>query len=372
MHSQINKFVRAKSISKPICLLHLGTHKTGTSALQKALHSNRQALLKAGWLYPDLKEFCGASQVAHHRFFRRLHSPERGLTFHECEQLRNEWCRMCRDQNIGLILSAESLCFHPSPDLAPVTSWRVVREKYLRMVRELLEGFNILPILVLRRQDTFIESLYREWVFRGFHCGTESFADFRRVMTPYYANYGEQIEAIESVFNRVQVLSYWQLSQAPDYAGDFLRSLGIQPPGMSMTQHVRRSFSPIVTELKRQLNCADHPFACSKKFKRLCAQEVFQGWIQSQTGSVAMTCWESFSDRRAYLTQFCDENLRLSKKSFFGEGAFPGESILNQASMISFDPVPAKDLVEEFCRVFDSRVSGESGSIQFPLNNPVR
>ena len=39
--------------ARPRLLLHIGTHKTGTSALQESLSSHRALLLQRGIHYPD-------------------------------------------------------------------------------------------------------------------------------------------------------------------------------------------------------------------------------------------------------------------------------------------------------------------------------
>ena len=47
----------------PRLVLHIGTHKTGTTSLQNHWHANRQALSQVGIVYPDLTPHSG-----HHGF----------------------------------------------------------------------------------------------------------------------------------------------------------------------------------------------------------------------------------------------------------------------------------------------------------------
>lgn len=45
-------------------ILHVGTHKTGTTSIQAALAASRPALQAAGILYPDVSPFLGGRRDA--------------------------------------------------------------------------------------------------------------------------------------------------------------------------------------------------------------------------------------------------------------------------------------------------------------------
>lgn len=49
------------------CIIHIGTHKTGSTSLQRYLHANRQQLESAGVIYPVT-----ATEIAHHALFRDI------------------------------------------------------------------------------------------------------------------------------------------------------------------------------------------------------------------------------------------------------------------------------------------------------------
>jgi chaperonin cofactor prefoldin len=68
--------------------IHIGTAKTGTSALQKFFSSNRSVLKKNGVLYP-INRGIGATQPAHHRLCWCFRPNQSDSLFSEVENLKN-------------------------------------------------------------------------------------------------------------------------------------------------------------------------------------------------------------------------------------------------------------------------------------------
>ena len=57
-------------------ILHAGTHKTGTTSIQKVLADNREWLRERGLIYPDGKSAFGKTSIPHHRFCRSLNGTD--------------------------------------------------------------------------------------------------------------------------------------------------------------------------------------------------------------------------------------------------------------------------------------------------------
>lgn len=126
--------------------LHIGLHKTGTSAIQFALYHARDALLKEGFLYPQSVAW---EDFSHHRLFmpfwgRKDYNPV-------FDQLEEE---AARTEHHSLIISSEFLPnTYEQADRFPALWDRISR---------LAEEIEI--ILYARRQDRLAESVFKQWV----------------------------------------------------------------------------------------------------------------------------------------------------------------------------------------------------------------
>lgn len=138
----------SSTAARPRLVLHVGTHKTGTSALQAALDGARDQLLhEHGLLYadtrrppwPDLPKHCSVYQAAAHGD-AAAQARERELLLAEFELSRAT----------TLLLSEEGLS---EPD-----------DKVLRFFEPLSQRFEIQVLCFVRRQDLFVEALFNQFV----------------------------------------------------------------------------------------------------------------------------------------------------------------------------------------------------------------
>src|SRR6056297_3330225 len=130
-----------------IVYLHLGQHKTGTSAIQSWLWQNRAAVCAAGYLLPET----GMANGAHHGFFyafqgiKNHNRPERHLA-----ALRDE-IRACDADRV--IVTSEEFERFTLPMVAA-------------LVQHLAE-FDLRPILYIRRQESYLLSDYGQQIKMG-------------------------------------------------------------------------------------------------------------------------------------------------------------------------------------------------------------
>ncbi len=128
-------------------VVHIGTHKTGTSAIQDALSRSRSALAAQGVLYartdrepfPNLPKHCSLWRAANDAD-GRLAEEERRILIEELDA--------CGAHT--LVLSEEGLS-EPLPRLA-------------RLFVPWMSRFDITVICMVRRQDLFLESLFSQFV----------------------------------------------------------------------------------------------------------------------------------------------------------------------------------------------------------------
>jgi hypothetical protein len=130
-------------------VLHIGTHKTGTTALQNAFHANRDLLARHGLIYPSFHPHTG-----HHALltdYIRLPSAylhpdggEAGL-----KRLAQTW----QDKNVTLFLSSEEFS----------RGGGAGGQVDMARLREVFSGYTeVRVICVLRGQWQFLQSVYLE------------------------------------------------------------------------------------------------------------------------------------------------------------------------------------------------------------------
>lgn len=129
--------------------LHIGQPKTATTTIQTFLARNRSALLKEGWLYPNALRQYGAHHLLGN-FFRdeKLYWVEKADAQQCLSELKAE-VAATRCKNV--ILSTETLYYMPKPS----------------QLADYFKGFDVVPVVFLRRQDEWAESVCRERLKNG-------------------------------------------------------------------------------------------------------------------------------------------------------------------------------------------------------------
>ena len=144
-------------------VLHIGTHKTGTTALQGALSSNPEALSAHGYVYPSVPvkwSNAAKNRNAHWINVAALEKVQPRLA-RETEKIEpcRQACAQClASHDETMVLSDERLWYNGS------------KEGYWERVRQICHeiGAQELRVVVyLRRQDLFVESLWAQFVKSG-------------------------------------------------------------------------------------------------------------------------------------------------------------------------------------------------------------
>ena len=146
-------------MSKKKIFLHIGTHKTATTTIQKGCCENREALLAAGWLFPQT----GMYMYGHHNLAWEMCSGNEQPWNHinSWVRFRPEWGNF--EQLIEEIeqSTAENVILS-SEDFDGLTTERIER------LGTLLADYCVEVIVYLREQASFMQSAWAQFVKSGF------------------------------------------------------------------------------------------------------------------------------------------------------------------------------------------------------------
>lgn len=291
-------------------LLHAGFHKTGTSALQVAASHNRRLLNAGGVLYPRLWPATFRPASAHHFLAHAVAGDERFVALEQAHSLISGWRRWAERTGGRILLSSEAICRQQLGD-APE---RLDRQRtYLERLAELLEGFEVQPVLVVRRQDDFVRSLYQEHVAAGLGASARlSFSDFLAQFASGKAGFLDRIRLFRDVFGPVRVLVYEDLADR-NLPVAFFEQLGIQGLTERGSPPVRQSLGVGQTLVKQELNKWVHTEYQNRLLLWWLVRTRIRGVIEAELGG-RVSLWPDQITRTQFLEQFDEENVRIARE----------------------------------------------------------
>ncbi len=151
-------------------LLHIGTHKTGTTTLQSLLAKNRDRLADRGICYPVTDRPPFPNPHKHNNLWRALDAGPDAFAAEKAVLLREFYASGAET----LVMSEEHLSCH--------------RLKALAQMRAFADDFDVEVICFLRRQDYFIESWWSQRCKsgrEGLHIDAFTMSDWVRSRTDY-------------------------------------------------------------------------------------------------------------------------------------------------------------------------------------------
>jgi len=217
--------------------LHIGSTKTGSTAVQSYLHVNRAALLRQGVLYPETF----LDGVAHHKLATLLQS-DSSSSVDDFAKLKQE---ITASTAHTVILSTESLFFLQSR---------------IDELAEQLNDFDVYPVVYLRRQDVWFEAMYtqtikhEEYRFSG-NIRDDQFLD----MYHYYMKYDNILENWQQHFNnQIEVKLYETHPHRLNVVDDFIEDVvGIDRSNLVAPMYTQSSNTSLSHSAIRFLKCAN-------------------------------------------------------------------------------------------------------------------
>lgn len=218
-------------------ILHVGTHKTGTTSIQSLASSNRDELVSKGLCYPDpVKWFKVDARLqsanAHFSFANAL------ARYNEKDQRQLSRFRNHISESLGkgmdVLVSAESLYRHILIEGEGLVkgnqkpkkrrAWHQGRAAFIARLAEYLEGLPVEVVMYLRRPDSFMESMYSESI-----SSTGNALDFGRFLQSYTIrlDYNLQIKLF-SRYWKLKLFNFEEKKNELPYG--FFASLGLPVP----------------------------------------------------------------------------------------------------------------------------------------------
>lgn len=312
----------------PELLLHIGTHKTGTTSIQRFCSQNRKRLRRQGIWYPPIDLGPFEKHYAHHALAHSIASPPDGDIG---DDVRTFLERVARKAKSGekVLLSAEPFYRHrlEAPDGlgAPGADGGDPLDdfgRYVRAVADALQSFDVTIMVSLRRQDDFAESLYAEQVLAtGYEKSIHRFVEERTALLDYEARIGEWADVFGDVNVDVRLYESGATRTAVEQA--FIGWIGLDwDERFDVKQRYNPTPSRPMIEFKRMLGTRGQPPAVHR---------VQRNWIEDLEARCAPdrlpdigSSYLSTDERMSMMTRFDDGNTSLAKRLALGDRLFAG------------------------------------------------
>lgn len=234
-------------------ILHIGTHKTGTTTLQEVLAANEQTLAENGFVYPQMPRKFKHAAINRNAFWLNMEVMRRvGLAGQETDKIppcRDVFEKALKAGPHTVVISDERLWYNAT------------KKRFWKEVRTVLEecgATNVKVVLYLRRQDLFLESLWAQYVKSGhMEEGLTAFA--ARKKNSIACDYAAGVRSLQEAFGAenliIRVYDRKQLVGG-DTVEDFLQAIGIRDTSSFVRPEVPKnpSLSPSMTLLKLYAN----------------------------------------------------------------------------------------------------------------------
>jgi hypothetical protein len=294
--------------------LHIGTPKTGTSALQFGLYTAREELRSHGILYPE-GLIASPDDPKHQPLFNAIRSGNSRALASACDLIRSE----LSDDLHSVILSSEGFYHHILE----------FHEGSWRLIQELARCCSLNIIVYLRPQAEYLESLYRQYVknprgvnesYYGSAMTIQKLMDRPRVRQnlDYHGSLMQWASVVGN--DRILVRRY-----APDVVDDFLSLLGVTLVRTGPRPRRNPSLTREMAELLRSVNAT---FDNRQRGSLIAEMEKA---LKLDPGRADTTIL-SPAEGRALMDRYRECNRRVAKHWLGEDDLFPGYDVRDPAS----------------------------------------
>jgi hypothetical protein len=289
--------------------LHIGIHKTGTSAIQNVCRANHRALLKAGILFPRAG-FHG--RALDHPTGTSGHRGLLGfLTAPSASNVPKAGQALLRQIESGkwnrLVLSSEALSAPRNQGAIECVAW----------FRQ--QGFEVKLIAYLRRQDSWLDSFYRERLKWNVPKSRDarSIEEFWRAEGDAWLSYKRRIGDWVAAVGRehAHIRSYEDVNTNGGVVRDFLEIVGADLNQLDLAQSLdlhNPSIPPAAVELLRAVNALPAT-VLPRKRPLIQALRRIERFSRPAGSIVAPALWQEIAEA------YGDENEELRSSWFSGQ-----------------------------------------------------
>lgn len=226
---------------KPRLLLHVGTHKTGTTSIQKVLHDHRPYDRERGLFYPVPPRALIPSSHPHHDLAHCLAGdrPEERAR----AAIFRSYVRKAAHPLDRIVISSEPLYRHvlgmdwTSASWSDPSAYWPAREAYLKRLRRWLSPFDVSVLMFVREKRAFASSLAAEMARK--QTLSVSADELMTVHSPQLFDYERQITLLSRYVGPVSVVDYDDSVARGGSVVAFYAALGLEPPPGSADVRVR-------------------------------------------------------------------------------------------------------------------------------------
>jgi len=289
--------------------LHIGSHKTGTTTIQRALHLNRKTLRRQGFFLP-----CSGRPNPHfaaqHNLCWEIRSDRRfDPQFGTWNDLTNEIDKQNNYEKI--LLSSEDFC--------------LLSLEQILQVRQKLANHQAKIILYLRRQDKLLQSIWSQTIKSPTNPFKKAFSTFiqANLDTPHRINYERIIADWGAVFGHenliLRVLEKESLSGHLFH--DFLNACGVpDAENYSLPKNVNESPGPktirLLYDIKTNWGKGNHRDPLIYLFALVNAFAEHAGWNDQRLNLVDQQIFDGIS------ALYADSNAQIARRFFQRDALF--------------------------------------------------
>ncbi len=327
---------------KPELYIHIGRPKTGSTALQAFLHSNREALARQGVCYPETGRYQRASHKLSLVYLPKLPDSKvvKGVS---ADKLYSDLATEILNSGLGTAVISSEHFWLTNPKALPL----ILREQ-----------FDVHVVAFVRRQDDVLVSSFIQEVKGGHlsidvdlddyicNSGRLNLLDYDKVLQRWAGVFGQK---------NMQVRLYETLPEQHGIERDFLQLIGVESQSGMVFSDIRRNVSPPL-EVLRLVEEMDGLDLDSSSKRRLTALFSKASLILDAGESTSATALFSLAQRRQVLANFADSNTRLGK-NFLNQSGSPFPEISTATAVTTAPNATGALSVEQRTRLLAATIA---------------
>ncbi|MCW8108062.1 hypothetical protein OPS25_06080 [Alteromonas ponticola] len=252
-------------------ILHIGTHKTGTTTIQQQLSAQRQWLKEQGCWYPSYKELFPDvdNHYSHLDLAKGLMGQSKKFTVEQVEEYFFRLHQIALQNGYQKVLISAEAFYRAALGNNEGSIWDR-KENYIKKLRSIIKFDDVRVVLVLRPYASYLESLYSEHVKVTAYKG-----DILRFLREYPDRFchDKQCELWSKHIGEVDVLYFEDLIERGNVTANFLHALGISAfPVNEEKKRANVALPPPLIEMKRLFNQVEQDRGILNKYAKMLAQ----------------------------------------------------------------------------------------------------